>query len=172
MRAMNVISLALFISVIVMGDGLSWAKSTKDMPPPKPEEQIFTGLANLQSFEVRDMEPQDFSAQRQDIPHEAIEYARTAIEQDARLHYESPAQGVLNLKCDNPTCSRIRAEVTRGEDGPVVWQYTQQYRLCPLRDLSFLPDSRKFANRIVNQLAQDYQKALKASNGRIQITEE
>lgn len=176
MRAMNMISLvALLISAMVVGNGLSWAaeKSSKDAVNSKrAAEQVFAGLATLQNFEVRDMEPQDFSAQREDIPHEAIEYARTALEHEARLHYDSPAQGILSLKCDNASCSRIRAEVSQGADGPVVWHYTEQYRICPLRDFSFVPDSRKFANKIVNQLAQDYEKALKAGSHRIQITEE
>lgn len=176
MRAMNTISLvALLISAMVMGNSLGWASETssKDkLSDKKGAEHVFAGLATLQNFEVRDIEPQDFSAQREDIPHEALEYARTAMEHEARLHYDSPAQGILRLKCDNANCSRIRAEVSQGTDGPVVWHYTEQYRISPLRDFGFVPDGRKFANKIVSQLAQDYEKARKASSHRIQITEE
>jgi hypothetical protein len=62
--------------------------------------------------------------------------------------------------------------VTDGVDGPVVWQTVMQYRLNPLIDFTFLPDSKKFAGKLINKLAEDYQQTLKAVPQKIQIKED
>ncbi len=131
-----------------------------------------TQLAAMHSFGVLDMEPYDFSAAREPIPAEVQEYARTAIQNDGRLQYQSlAAEGVLRFRCVNSSCSIIRAEVTQGSDGPVVWATEAVYQPSIWVNVHFLPDSQKFARQIVDKLASDYQQALTPSSVKINIEE-
>lgn len=170
MRAINVLTVAVLMAITAIASPIpAHAKADKHRTQ---ESVTYPGLSEIRSFDVFDMELNDFSASRENIPHEAVEYARTAMETSRLLNYSSPAQGVLRFKCDNESCSRIRAEVTRGPDGPVVWKTVQQYRHCPLTNFRFMPDSKKFANTVVNMLAQDYKNSMKEVSARIQIQEE
>ncbi|WP_373531661.1 hypothetical protein [Vampirovibrio sp.] len=126
-------------------------------------------LAGLRSFDVFGLEKASFSAFRENVPPEITEYARAALQADTRFEYSSPGQGVLKFECVDFKCNRIRAEVTHGVDGPVLWQTARVYRHCPLIRFSFQPDSKKFAYRMVEQLGRDYQNALKASRVKIEI---
>ena len=129
-------------------------------------------LAALHSFGLLDMEPYDFSATRENIPAEVQEYARTALQNDGRLQYQSlAAEGVLRFRCVNSSCATIRAEVTQGLHGPVVWATEQVYVPSIWVNVHFMPDSQKFARQIVNKLALDYQQALKPSGVKINIEE-
>jgi hypothetical protein len=117
-----------------------------------------TGLGELRSFEVHQFEKYDFSSSREMVPPEIVQYARTAIQNDERFTYRSPGAGIVHFYCDGPLCGRIRMEVTQGQDGPVVWKASRQYR--PL--LGFIqPDGRKFAKKLVKDLAADYESAIK-----------
>ena len=129
-------------------------------------------LGELQSFEILDIDGHDFSSSRQNVPAEVLEYARTAILNDERLRYRSPAQGLLRFSCANAACSKIRAEVTQGFNGPVVWQTEQTYEPSFWVNFSFMPDSKKFARQVVDKLAADYQKALKPVPVKINIQED
>lgn len=179
MRAMNAFTWALLLAVGTLTAPVTQMPALAKVDKTKmPVTTVMPALGDLRSFDVMDMERQDFSASRELIPHEAVEYARTALQNNGHLSYKSPAQGILRFKCENNSCSRIRAEVTEGMDGPVVWSTVQQYRRCPFVDFSFMPDSKKFANTIVSLLAQDYQSvvkvqtAIKAVPAKIQIEEE
>lgn len=180
MRAMNALTSAALLLAIgaVIPLGVNLPAQAKADKPKAPVSTALPALGELSTFDVFGMERQDFSAERQNIPHEAVEYARTALQNNDHLKYSSPAQGVLRFKCENTSCSRIRAEVTQGVDGPVVWQTVQQYKRCPFVDFSFMPDSKKFANSIVSLLAHDYQNLLKVRTAitpvstKIQIEEE
>lgn len=151
-----------FVLASVVAAGLTGFAS---LSPAWSDDRL--SLGDIQSFEVRSFETQDFSAIRKQAPPEMVEYARTALQNDKRLEYKSPGQGVLHFYCDNDFCGRIRATVTWGQDGPVVWETVQRYQK-PF-SLRFQPDSRKFTQSIVNQLASDYEKAMKASPDKIQI---
>lgn len=127
------------------------------------------GLGEVRTFEVRTFEPQDYSSKRGEIPPEMSEYARSAVLNDARFRYASPGDGLLRFSCAGPFCRRVRAEVTLGEDGPVVWQTERLYRkVLTVAD----PDNRQFTRAIVDQLGADYEKSLKAVPMKIQIREE
>jgi hypothetical protein len=136
---------------------------------PLVRESSQPSLGELVSFDVFGLEKTSFSALRENVPPEITEYARAAIQADSRLHYSSPAQGVLKFECANSGCNRIRAQVTRGVDGPVLWESSRLYRHCPFVRFSFQPDSKKFAYQMVEKLAHDYQSALKASTVKIEI---
>ena len=129
-------------------------------------------LGELRTFDVMDIENQNFSASREEVPAEVMEYARAALQNDDRLRYGSPAQGLLRFSCVNNACSRIRAEVTQGYNGPVVWKTEETFEPNVLVNVHFLPDSRRFAKHIVGKLAMDYQKALKPMPMKINIKEE
>lgn len=176
MRVMRHQTLAATVAIAVLA-GLflpslpGWASKPTHLAEPK-QELSSTKLGELRSFGVSDMPAQNFAPSQDDLPQELVEYARVAIQNDHRLHYDSPAQGVLHLSCANQSCARIHAEVTDGVSGPVVWQTDMQYRLNPLIDFTFLPDSKKFANKLINKLAEDYQQTLKATPQKIQIKED
>lgn len=110
-------------------------------------------LADVRTFDVHGFERHYFAVQRDALPSEVIEYARTAIQQHRQLRYDTPGEAVLHFHCASNNCNRVRVELTHGEDGPVLWQSEHRYR-------SFFspkaPNSRQFAQRIVQQLAQDY----------------
>jgi hypothetical protein len=124
-------------------------------------------LGDLQTFDVHAFEPREFSVGREmAVPPEMGEYARMAIQTDGRLNYSSPGQGVLHFRCDSASCGRIRAEITVGRDGPVVWSTIRTFRpMLTVQD----PNPRKFAREVVEQLGADYSKALKAVPLKIQI---
>jgi hypothetical protein len=123
-------------------------------------------LGDLQTFDVHAFEPREFSVGREDVPPELGEYARMAIQTDERLSYSSPGQGVLRFRCDTAACGRIRAEITVGQDGPVVWSTVRTFRpMLTVQD----PNPRKFAREVVAQLGADYSNALKAVPVKIQI---
>jgi hypothetical protein len=187
MRAMNSPrSLALLLAASLLA-GSAWASTPATKPAHESkraaraaraaEQKLnpFPNLGDVQSFEVQGLEAYDFSAGRQEFPPELAEYIRTAILNDNRLHYSSPGQGILRLSCDNTRCSQVRAEVTNGTDGGVVWKAVKDYSRNPLFTLDGLPNARQFANKMVEQLAQDYEKSLKATPtaaAKIQIKEE
>lgn len=148
----------------------SWAKN-------KPETEVIKNesinLGDLKSFGIYDMPRHDFAASRQDnVPPEVVEYTRTALQHDNRIQYESPGQGVLHYYCDNSLCTRFKIELTHGPDGPVLWRTVQKYRFLPALEFQFAPDNRKFAAKIVDLLAKDYQKSLTAVPQKIQIKED
>lgn len=125
-----------------------------------------SALGELRSFEVQQFEKHDFSSDREMVPPEIVEYVRTAIQNDERLVYRSPGEGIVRLYCDSALCGRIRIEVTQGQNGPVLWKTSREYR--PLVGLMQL-DGRKLAKRIVNDLAADYESALKETPVKIPI---
>jgi len=126
-------------------------------------------LGQIHSFDVMDMEPGIFSSSHVNVPAEVMEYARTALQNDDRLSYGSPGQGMLRFSCANESCSRIRTEVLMGLNGPVVWKTETTYEPNALVNIRFMPDSKRFAKRVVNQLALDYQKVLKPMPVKINI---
>ncbi len=163
--------LALALGVLSAAS-LAWASEPDNLPrvdTPLASESAHPSLGGLVSFDVFGLEKTSFSALRENVPPEITEYARAAIEADPRLHYTSPGQGILKFECANSGCNRIRAQVTQGLDGPVLWQTSRLYRHCPFIRFSFQPDSKKFAYQMVEQLARDYQSALKASTVKIEI---
>ena len=127
-----------------------------------------TALGELRSFEVHEFEKNDFSSAREMVPPEIVQYARTAIQSDERLTYRSPGEGIVHFYCDGPLCGRIRMEVTQGQDGPVVWKTSRQYR--PFVGM-MQPDSRKFAKKLVEDLAADYESAIREIPATIPIKE-
>jgi hypothetical protein len=133
----------------------------------RANEQMVS-LGDIHTFEVHQFEKEDFSAGREKVPPEIVEYARTAIQNDERLLYRSPGEGIVHLYCDSPQCGRIRMEVTQGVDGPVVWKTSRQFR-APIVFVE--PDSRKFAKKLVNELATDYELAIKETPATIPIKE-
>lgn len=180
MRAMSLNSIltaccmtALSLSVAV---GNAWAEHSGlkgQAPEPSLSGSVQSvGLRGIQKIDVLGMEPFDFSSDRQNVPPELVEFMRSAIRNEPRLPYASPADGVLRLRCEDSQCNRIRAELSQGLEGPVVWQRVEVYRKNPLFTFHFLPDSRLFANRLIEQLAQDYSQSLKPSAVKIQIKDE
>jgi len=137
-----------------------------------PATNMDNPLGELRSFDVMDIEEHNFSSARENVPAEILEYARTALQNDDRLRYGSPAQGVLRFSCVDNGCSKIRAEVTQGHNGPVVWQTEALFEPSVFVNVHFLPDSKLFAKRIVGRLAVDYQKALKPLPMKINIKED
>lgn len=142
------------------------AKSIKPL-----HESATIKLGELRSFNVYDMEAHDFSASREAVPQEIVEYARTALQASQQLRYDDRAQGLLRFRCANGNCSKIRAEVTDGAGGTVLWKKVQRYRPYPWLDFGFLPDGKRYANHIVSRLSQDYMKTLKAVPLKIEIPE-
>ncbi|HEY9745077.1 MAG TPA: hypothetical protein V6C99_02540 [Oculatellaceae cyanobacterium] len=125
-------------------------------------------LGALHSFEVHQFEAYDFSSERERVLPEVIEYARTAIQSNEQLLYHSPGEGLVRFYCDSPSCNRIRVEVTKGKDGPVVWKTVRQLKPpVALKE----PDSRRFARSIIEDLARDYEAALTATPATIPIRE-
>lgn len=125
-------------------------------------------LGDLRSFEVHEFEAQNFSSDREKVPPEIVEYVRTAIQNDERFTYRSPGEGIVRLYCDSPLCGRIRMEITQGQDGPVVWKASRQFR--PVVTL-VEPNARKFAKNLVSDLAAEYEKAIKENPATIPIKE-
>lgn len=137
-----------------------------------PALSNYSLLGELRSFDVLDIENHDFSAVRENVPGEIMEYARTAMQNDERLQYQSPAQGILRFTCASKDCYKIRAEVTQGFNGPVVWVTEEIYQPSMWVNTEFIPDSKKFAKQIVEKLAMDYQKAMKPVPMKINIKED
>jgi len=165
------VALALVLGVLSVASQ-AWASEPDNLPrvdTPLASESAHPSLGGLVSFDVFGLEKTSFSALRENVPPEITEYARAAIQADPRLNYISPGQGILKFECANSGCNRIRAQVTQGLDGPVLWQASRLYRHCPFVRFSFQPDSKKFAYKMVEQLARDYQSALKASTVKIEI---
>jgi hypothetical protein len=171
---------SLMLSVALVGGALSlssgWAGQGKARHASQsgmiPASTSYGLLGEMQSFDVMDIEKHDFSAIRENVPAEVLEYARTALQNDDRLEYGSPADGILRFSCAKEDCSKIRAEVTQGLNGPVVWETEATYQPNVLVNVHFMPDSKKFAKHIVQKLAMDYQKAMKPSPMKINIKEE
>lgn len=178
--------LSLFVAILLLGGASSlstgWAKQKKtgsnsasasaDASGMIPISNSYSVLGELQSFDVLDMESHDFSSSRENVPAEVLEYARTALQNEERLRYGSPAQGLLRFSCANQECSRIRAEVIQGLNGPVVWQTEKTYEPNVWVNVHFMPDSKKFAKQIVDKLAMDYQKSIKPLPLKINIKED
>lgn len=130
--------------------------------------QTSNALGDIRTFEVHNFEKHDFSSGREMVPPEIVEYARTAIQNDERLMYRSPGEGIVHFSCDSPECGRIKVIVTQGEDGPVVWSTSRQFRApIVLKE----PNSRQFAKDIVKRLASDYESAVKENPVTIPIKE-
>lgn len=177
LRAMSVKTFALTLAFgLLSGSAQNWAAETGTLPEIKTTPTVTASalmtLGKLGSFEISAKERGGFSSERGEVPPELAEYARTALQKDTRLNYASPAQGILKFQCEDSDCHRIKAEVTYGEDGPVLWQDSRLYKLCPFINFRFLPDSQKFARKMVEQLAQDYEAAVKAGSIKIEIKEE
>lgn len=133
----------------------------------KANENAGVNLGDIRTFEVHQFEKNDFSSGREELlPPEIAEYARTAIQNDERLTYQSPGEGVLHFSCASSQCGRIQVELTHGNDGPVVWKTSKRFR--PLVTL-VEPDARQFAKVIVNQLAEEYQNSLKEIPAKIPL---
>ena len=184
MRVKHLSSLLLSATLIVAvcGNAAGWAWSF----PHKAHHSVMSSeksgiipvsnsgnslLGEIRSFDVMDIENSNFSSARENVPAEVLEYARSALQNDERLRYGSPAQGLLRFSCANSPCSVIRAEVTQGSDGPVVWQTEERFEPSMLVNVHFLPDGKRFARRIDNKLALDYQKSLKPMPTKINIQE-
>lgn len=160
----------LVISMLPVGLALAkGASAEREQAKAELKASTDSVLGDLHSFDVHGMEQLDFSSERQAVPPEIIEYARTALQTDDRLRYQSPGQAVLHFSCQSPQCGMVKAEVTIGEDGPVVWSTVQRYRaMVSLGD----PDPRKFAQKVVERLGADYQKSMKAVPLKINIKED
>ncbi|WP_303675011.1 hypothetical protein [Vampirovibrio chlorellavorus] len=156
-----------------------WAKPQAS---PQPETQPRTQLSNpqrpqtfwpqlggVQSLDVLGWETAGFSARRESVPPEIAEYARAALQEQSNLPYQSPADAILKFECADSGCYRVRAQVSQGTDGPVLWEHSEVYRRCPLMRFTFQPDGKKFARRMVNRLTLDYQNALKPNMAKIEI---
>lgn len=178
--------ISLLLTALLLGGASSlstgWAKpirvDSNASAAAKPESGMipvsnsYSVLGDLQSFDVVDMESHDFSSTRENVPAEVLEYARTALQNEERLAYGSPAQGLLRFSCANQDCSKIRAEVTQGLNGPVVWQMERTYQPNVLVNVHFMPDSKRFAKQIVDKLAMDYQKSIRPLPIKINIKED
>ncbi len=177
MRAMmrSSLVLAVLASVMTLGPLARAAESERLPSLPEPEQKavaVPVSLGDVTSFEVYDPKRPEFSTERGEVPAEISEYARVAIQNERRLQYNSPAKGVLRFQCVDIGCYRIKAQVTYGTDGPVLWKASKQFRQCPLTNFGFQPDGKKFAVKMVNQLANDYQKSVHSSPAKIEIHEE
>lgn len=178
-RSIGIKALAIALTLgSLSASALGWASETRHLPKldasatkAAPASSHLT-LGGLASFDVFGLEQASFSTERENVPPEIAEYARAALQTDNRFRYESPGQGVLRFECEDSGCDRIRAEVTQGPDGPVLWQTSKVFRHCPFIRFTFQPDSKKFAHKMVERLAQDYQNALKASATKIEIHQE
>jgi len=145
--------------------GATAAASTETAAETVP----YPELGEIRTFEVRSFEPQDYSTTRDEVPPEMPEYARSALLNDIRFRYASPGEGLLRFSCAGFFCHRIRAEVTLGENGPVVWKTERLYRkFFMVTD----PDTRRFARSVVEQLGADYANSLQAVPEKIQIKED
>jgi hypothetical protein len=175
MRVMSNKSLALTLAIgLAVGFILpvqpGWAKKKPQTELVKNES---VNLGDLRSFGIYDMPKHDFAATRdENVPAEVVEYTRTALQSDKRLSYKSPADGMLHFYCDNTLCTRFKIELTHGPDGPVVWRTIQNYRFLPGMEFHFAPNNRKFAQKVVDLLADDYQKTIKPVPEKIQIKED
>ena len=174
MRAMRqflgVCTLGMALVMGFSGGGEAWAGKQPVLEPGSSAIR----LNDLRTFSVHDMQSHEFSPVSANFPYEVVEYARLAIQNEPRLKYESfpnPPQGVLRFSCVNEGCSRIQAEISHGLDGPVVWRTVRQYRPRPFINFGFFPNSKKFAGKIVKELAKDYQSTVEAAPRKIQITD-
>lgn len=181
-RVICVKSLALLLgllSVSLLSASTGWAVDTHSLPTLQaaPSEKTVdalrpVSLGDLRSFNVFDLEKTSFSADREAVPPEIVEYTRAALQTDNLLHYDAAGQGVLKFQCQDAGCHRVKAELTYGENGPLLWSVSKLYKQCPFVSFRFQPDSKAFANKVVSRLAQDYQKALKVTPAKIEIPEE
>lgn len=131
------------------------------------QEPVDSRLGHLRSIEVETLNPKLSS---QNPPPEVLEAIRTAMQQEVRLPYDSPAEGILRLRCANKRCNELEAEIIVGcsQAPTVLWHMKTPHRA---NTLEFLPDAHKTANRIVHQLAEDYTRALRPTEDRIDIPE-
>lgn len=181
-RAISVKPWAMILGLVSLGAILTstgWALETHSLPTLQTASSQKAvdvlrpvSLGDLRSFNVFDIEKTSFSAEREAVPPEVVEYTRAALQTDSLLHYDAAGQGVLKFQCQDAGCHRVKAELTYGENGPVLWSISRLYKECPFVSFRFQPDSKAFANKVVSRLAQDYQKALKATPAKIEITEE
>lgn len=169
-KGMLTFSMALLVAGLPLA---GWAKP-KVKQNARSEQ---TGLAQpywpqlglVQSLDVADWGTASFSPDREGVPPEIAEYARAALQAQSHLQYNSPADAVLKFECADSGCYRVRAQVSQGEGGPVLWEHTAVYKRCPLMRFTFLPDGKKFAHLMVERLTQDYQNAQKPNMAKIEI---
>lgn len=149
----------------------SQAQPAPDAVQAAPDAEEGITLGDLRSFEIPEFEVHEFSTEQGSVPPEIGQFARTAIQGNQLLRYSSPGEGFLRFRCEGYKgfgCGRIRAEVTAGTDGPVVWSTVRTYD--PFFTV-FEPNPRRFAREVVGQLGEDYRKAMKAVPMKIQIKE-
>ena len=152
-----------------------WANHNGSHHPDKKSgnaqapQTFWPQLGMVQTLDVQDWTTASFSASRESAPPEIAEYARAALQEQPHMRYQSPADAILKFECADSGCYRVRAQVTQGVDGPVVWEHSEVYRRCPLMRFTFQPDSKKFARLMVDRLTLDYQNALKPNMAKIEI---
>ena len=163
------LAVGLMVGFLIPGQ----AVSAKQKPQTELIQNESFNLGDVRSFGIYDMPRHDFAASRQaNVPAEVVEYTRTALQNDNRIQYASPAQGMLHFYCDDNLCTRLKVELTQGTDGPVLWRTVQNYWMWPWREIQLAPNTRKFAEKIVNLLVDDYQKTVTAVPEKIQIRED
>lgn len=170
---MSLKSVALAMVLLALGavgtNATGWAEEelpairAEQTAPAAVNEKTPT-LADLRAFNIFDLEQNAFSTEREAVPAEVVEYAKAALQSDALLRYDPAAPGVLKFHCQDSGCYRIKAELSYGEGGPVLWHTSRLYKACPFLRFRFQPDSKAFAGKMISRLSQDYQKALKAAS--------
>ncbi len=160
---------ALLVSVTLPLSGWANPSTAPKQGHPQTPQAFWPQLGMVQSLDVLGWETSSFSARRESVPPEIAEYARAALQEQSQLPYQSPADAVLKFECADSGCYRVRAQVTQGAEGPVLWEHAEVYRRCPLMRFTFQPDGKKFARRMVNRLTVDYQNALKPNMAKIEI---
>lgn len=175
-RVMKSKFMVLTLTAGLLAVSLNIVQAEEQTARPEPaaaqasnEESVTLG--DLHTFDVHDFDGRNFSTERSSVPPEIGEFVRTAIQSNQVLRYSAPGEGMLRFRCEGlygVGCGRIRAEVTVGQDGPVVWSTVRTYdRFLSVSE----PNPRKFAREVVGQLSEDYRKAMKAVPLKIQIGE-
>lgn len=164
------LAMALMALTVAGFTTAGWAGSASGLPAIESGEAASTAseakipaLSDLRAINIFDLEKNPFSTDREAVPAEVVEYAKASLQTNTLLRYDPSATGVLKFQCQDSGCYRIKAELTYGEAGPVLWQSSAVYKSCPFLSFRFQPDSKAFATKMINRLSQDYQKALKAS---------
>lgn len=126
-------------------------------------------LGQVTSFEVEAFPRWEFGVDNGRMDPELLEYARRELEKDNRLTTGSPGEAVLRFVCVSAGCYKIRAEVTLGKDGPVIWQTMKTYTRNPFRTFR---NNHGLAEEIIDSLAADYEKSAREVPVKIDIKAE
>ncbi len=123
-------------------------------------------LGQVTSFEVESFPHWEFSVDNGRVNPEILEYARRELQQSKLLQTASPGEALLHFYCQGANCRTVRAEVTLGKEGPVIWQTVVKYTKNPFHTYR---DSHGLAEKVIQQLSADYQKSLEEVPVKIDI---